>query len=59
MTKIIQKTIYFLAIFCLLLGCKMNASAETSKPESLSEGSISLMDDTYYVTDVPGILMLC
>lgn len=34
MTKIIQKAVYFLAIFCLLSGCKMNASAETSEPEN-------------------------
>ena len=59
MTKIIQKMLCFLAIFCLLTGCKVDALDEISEPESSSEGSISLMDDTYYVADIAGILILC
>lgn len=34
MRKIIQKAVCFLAIFCLLSGCKMNVSAETSESEN-------------------------
>lgn len=59
MKKIIQKAMFCLGIFCFLTGCKMNISAEMSEPESLSERSVPLMDDTYYVADVSGILMLC
>ena len=37
----------------------MDASAEMSESESLSEGSVPLMDVTFYVADLSGLLMLC
>ena len=59
MIKIIQKAIIFFLLLFFLMGCEADESDGMEKLEESEKETASLMDDTYYVADIAGILILC
>ena len=60
MRKIVQKVILFFLFLLFLMGCRADESDGMEKLEEKPEKEMaSLMDDTYYIADVSGILILC